>query len=87
MEIEAIKNFPICPDGMRTFEMAAGARLNVSAQLGEGLVKAGLAKAVGQEPAAEDDNPFLEPEAEEPEVKAVRKPRENKDAGSRSRRS
>lgn len=89
MEIEAIKAFPICPDGTRTFEMAAGARLTVSDELGSGLIKAGLVRAVGQESVIDDDNPFLDDEEVEPEAPTAkpRAKRENKDGGSRSRRS
>lgn len=108
MEIEALKDFPICPDGARTFVLTAGKRLNVGEELGQALVKSGLAKDAAAEtstsradpetkdgahvnPDEEDDNPFLEDEpeaeAEAPKRKTTRKPRENKDAGSRSRRS
>jgi hypothetical protein len=107
MEIEALKAFPISPDGTRTFVLTAGARLNVRDELGQALVKSGLAKdasaeastpRVGPEtkdggdvnPEEDDDNPFLddEPEAEPKAPKAKpRARRENKDAGSRSRRS
>ena len=105
MEIEALKDFPISPDGTRTFMLEAGKRLNVGDELGQALVKAGLAKDATAEastsradpgtkdgadvnPDEDDDNPFLDDdEPEAPKRKTTRKPRENKDAGSRSRRS
>ena len=132
MKIRALKQFPIAPDGIRTRMLDEGAVVDVSAELGEGLVKAGLAEEVGpdadaaaehnkallslgkrpqvaglrevlddiearldgKEAEPDEDNPFGDDddEAEEEAEPAKPKPRgrprrENKDAGSRSRRS
>jgi division protein CdvB (Snf7/Vps24/ESCRT-III family) len=127
MRIKALKQFPISPDGIKVQMLVPGETLEVAAELGQALVKAGLvvddaAAAVmlrevlddiearlderssgnaaaahnkallenGRRPVVKikDDGDDDEPEEEPAKPKpAPRARRENKDAGSRSRRS